>query len=258
MNWIQQQRKKREPGIRMFCFPHAGAGLASFYQWQKEFDDHVDLQVILLPGRESRVGEIPVSDMTMVIETLAKEIETMTDLPYVFFGHSMGAHLAYVLTHELVKRGVSLPEILYVSGRKGPHSNPNKKNSKSYLKDDNELVKYILQYGGASEEALMNQSLREIYLPVLRADLILSDTEPDINDAQLEIPIVAFAGSDDRFATISQVKEWRKCTNGMFSLKVLPGGHFFHQTESATLCKIIKNDFQKMRNAKTTYSGGSY
>jgi medium-chain acyl-[acyl-carrier-protein] hydrolase len=61
-----------------------------------------------LPGRNSRIREKPFSNMSdlvnAIIEGLTPLLQDDNNTPYAFFGHSMGAWLAYAITKELERR----------------------------------------------------------------------------------------------------------------------------------------------------------
>ena len=89
-------------GRRLFCFPHAGGGASQ----------PLDLSgwaavPVRLPGRESRLAEAPFERMGPLVAALADNIEPYLDRPFAFFGHSMGAVVAFELARELRRRVAS-------------------------------------------------------------------------------------------------------------------------------------------------------
>jgi surfactin synthase thioesterase subunit len=44
------------------------------------------------------------------------------NLPYCFYGHSLGALIAFEVSRELQRRKLPLPRHLYLSGRGGPNA----------------------------------------------------------------------------------------------------------------------------------------
>ena len=89
-------------GARVFCFPHAGAGGSSLYRgWG------ANLCPAVPPGREGRYLEPPIDRMEALIAALEPAIAPLLDRPFAFFGHSMGAGVAFELTRALRRSGRS-------------------------------------------------------------------------------------------------------------------------------------------------------
>src|SRR5438094_612961 len=76
--------------LRIYAFHHAG-GSASGYLWRRFFPEEVEVCAVQLPGRESRFLQAPITRLDAVVDELAPAIESTVDLPFAFFGHSMGA-----------------------------------------------------------------------------------------------------------------------------------------------------------------------
>ncbi len=97
--------------MRLFTFPYAGSGASVFHNWFLPLYDSVDLYALQLPGRESRAAEAPYRDMEEAGGAIADCLANLfdDDVPYVFFGHSMGALLAYRVACVLRARGRTEP-----------------------------------------------------------------------------------------------------------------------------------------------------
>ncbi len=61
--------------------------------------------------------EPPFEDMAALVTAVADAMDPWVAEPFAFFGHSMGAGVAFELTRELRRRGKPHPEALIVSGR---------------------------------------------------------------------------------------------------------------------------------------------
>ena len=100
---------------RLFCFPHAGGGAGqplTLSGWTAV--------PVRLPGRESRLAEAPFERMGPLVAALADNIDSYLDRPFAFFGHSMGAVVAFELARELRRRSRPLPAMLIASGARAP------------------------------------------------------------------------------------------------------------------------------------------
>ncbi|NDZ81624.1 thioesterase, partial [Streptomyces sp. SID10853] len=104
-----------ERPVRLHCFAHAGAGVSAFYGWGPRLGAGVETVPHLLPGRERRRGE---ARLTRPADLLADLLGHFTapdrDVPYVLYGHSLGALVAYTLTRALHEAGLAGPSLLVV------------------------------------------------------------------------------------------------------------------------------------------------
>ena len=88
----------------MFCLPYAGGGASAYTGLLRELTD-LTVVPIQLPGRENRIAEPP----AFTIQEIADEIAPATDAPYLLYGHSMGARIAFEVARELRRRGLPGP-----------------------------------------------------------------------------------------------------------------------------------------------------
>jgi len=144
--------------------------------------------------------------------------------PYVLFGHSLGALLAFDISHRMLARGRP-PALLAVAGRNGP-SVPSS-HAPVHRLSDHEFVGAMHALGGLPAELLRQPELMRLFLPIIRADLRLAElyTRPDV--PVLSIPVVAFAGRQDPMTDAAGMLTWARETTGVCELVFLEGGHFF-------------------------------
>lgn len=229
-----------DPQLRLFCFPYAGGGASAFREWEQELPGAVEVLAVQPPGREGRLAEAPFTRIPALVQALVAplraKLEAGPSVPCAFFGHSLGALVAYELTLELRRRGEPGPDHLLVSGSRAPHCT---------LPDDpvhvlrGEAFKDRLRVlGGTPPQVLENEELMNLFTPLLLADFELSETyrhgvEP------LNVPISAFAGTDDPEVSLDRVEAWREQAGAGFHLDLLPGDHFFlHSAQTLLLGKV--------------------
>ncbi|MGH8075977.1 MAG: thioesterase II family protein [Lysobacter sp.] len=215
----------RKPQLRIFCFPYAGGGASAYRKWPSLLPADVELLAAQLPGREARFVEPPLRDLDSVLGHLASAIEPLLDRPFVFFGHSLGALIAYELTLLLRSRGRRMPEHLILSGRRAP-SIPIGRRAFHNLPDD-ELIQEIRTLSGTSEGVLQNDELMALVLPTLRADFAIHDTYRYREQASLDVPFTIFGGLDDAATTSDNLSAWESLTTRGARLSLFRGGHFF-------------------------------
>jgi glycosyltransferase involved in cell wall biosynthesis len=102
---------------RFFTFPHAGGGTGNPIPHVARYHT----VPVRLPARESRVAEAPFTRMAPLIDALATAILPYLDRPFAFFGHSMGAAIAFELARELRRRALPLPAVLIASAARAPN-----------------------------------------------------------------------------------------------------------------------------------------
>lgn len=154
----------------------------------------------------------------------------MAELPTVFFGHSMGALIAYELTRHLVERGSPLPVHLFASGRAAPHLEPRRANRAQMT--DAEFVAELRRLNGTPRAVLDNPELLEIVLPILRGDFALYEAySPPVDRVPLQVPITAFGGLQDQDVSTRDLEAWASHTDDFRGVHMFPGDHFFLQVQ---------------------------
>lgn len=226
--------------MRLFCLPHAGGCASSYRSWLPLLPPEVELCAIQLPGRESRLSEPPFECLDPLIQELAQAIRPYDDAPFAVFGHSLGALLAFELARQFRREQRPRPLKLYVSGRTAPQI-PDKHQPIHDL-PDSEFLEKLRRYNGTPEEVLHNPEIMELLLPALRSDFAVHESYKYKEEAPLECPIASFGGAQDPHTNRNQLNAWQIQTLNPLSTHVLPGDHFFIQTERTVLVQIITSD----------------
>jgi surfactin synthase thioesterase subunit/glycosyltransferase involved in cell wall biosynthesis len=228
------------PRPRLFCFPYAGGGALSYRPWIAPLESVASICPVRLPGRETRIREAPLAGMSRLIEAVENAISPYLDHPFSFFGHSMGAAIAFELVRSLRRHGKPLPSALYVSGARAPqfrlHWTPPPE------PDDRELVEQLRRLDGIPAEILENHAAMEHALPVLGADAALYRNYVYAPEAPLSFPIFAYGGSGDPNVQVEHIDAWREQTSTLFSRREFEGGHFFiHSAREAFLAALLED-----------------
>jgi medium-chain acyl-[acyl-carrier-protein] hydrolase len=181
---------------------------------------------LTLPGHDGRLHEPPRTDLCALAVELANDIEPATHASYVLLGHSMGAWLAFELARELRRRGARLPDLLIVAAARAPHLPLDE--ASFHVSPDDELVAAVdRRYGGIPAAVRNSPELLRLVLPALRADLQMVETYNYRDEPPLDSEIFALGGTLDAAVTAAQLDGWRHHTSRAFSLRLMPGGHFF-------------------------------
>lgn len=224
-SWIVQ-RPVPAKELRLICFSHAGGSAVSFMDWQSAMAPPILVCAVQLPGRGARYHEPPCSNLPELVGKLAAVIDDMDDLPCAFFGHSLGALLAFEVARHQRRRGRHVPRHLFVSGCHAPrHRGPPAGLAKL---SDEALIARLRGYGGTPPELLAHRELMALVLPAVRADFSLVEDYAYAPDAtRFDIPMTVLAGTADTRDSAVQVEGWRQETSAACEVRWFDGDHFF-------------------------------
>lgn len=225
--WVQRFAPRPSCDLRLFCFHHAGVGAAVYRPWALQMHTDVEVCAIELPGRGNRLREPALESIGAIVAQLLEHLRPELDRPFVFFGHSMGAVLAYEVALALAETGQPVPEHLFVSGRRPPHV-PDPMSPLGELPDSAFVAEINRRYGGIRPELLQHPDVMELLLPALRADIRALDRhQPPRPRVALPCPITAMGGEADAVTPMEHLDAWRPLTTAAFAVKRYPGDHFY-------------------------------
>jgi medium-chain acyl-[acyl-carrier-protein] hydrolase len=229
------------PGARMrlFCFPYAGGNATLFRGWQRLFPEWIEICPLQYPGRGNRLREPPFTSVGPLAQDITQAVMPLLDLPFAFFGHSMGAILAFEVTRELRKRSKRLPFHLFLSAVRAPQFRST--DPHAYDLPEPEFIEELRRLNGTPSEVLENTELMALMLPMLRADFAVSQTYAYVaGGGPLSGPVSVYSGVDDPSFSSEELEGWREHTTGAFSLHMFAGDHFYlHPSETLLTTKIF-------------------
>ncbi len=242
--WLIPHPSGERKSVRLFCFPPAGAGALLFRPWLHQLPE-VEVLGIQFPGREHRLKEPCFTEWLPLVHSLAQALYPhLSECPFAFFGHSLGALISFELVRELRRQGWSLPKHLFVCGRRAPEipiADP------IHGKSNSILIAALRQYGGTPEAVLQNADLMDLFLPIFRADLMVNETYKYQEEPALECPITVFGGRGDFLINEEQLEGWRHHTSGAFAVQMFPGNHMFFKDNPQILLEPIFTQLNVMR-----------
>lgn len=236
---IQQRPGAR---LRLFCFPYVGGGTGVFRGWGELAPD-IEVWAIQLPGRERRFAEPAIPSITGVADKAVDGLRPLFDAgPFAFFGHSMGALLAFELARRLRSRP---PVKLVVSAHSAPQLGLERTQFRHRLPDA-EFIAELKRLDGTPAEVLENRELLELVLPTLRADFQAVETYAYDREPQppLACPLIGYGGTEDVNVPPAHVEAWGELTSGPFGTYIFPGGHFYLNTHRAELFAQLARDLR--------------
>jgi surfactin synthase thioesterase subunit len=224
----------------LICFPHAGAGASFFRSWVEPLTGFFEILPVQLPGREERFAERPYISVKEAIASLLPELvpKLQSGSDIVLFGHSVGAPLAFELAVRLTKDcGVRVCRLV-VSGAHAP-TRLRKKRASGLT--DEQFVARIQELAGYSHPALENAEMRELLLPMLRADVQMHETYVPPLIRPLGIPITSIRGLSDELVSRAELACWQELTTDRLDLREVTGGHMYLVDDPPVLFDTLAN-----------------
>lgn len=245
--WLAYREVNPRARLRMFCFPYAGGGASVYRGWGASLPGEVEVCPVQIPGRESRLREPPFTRLEPMVQALVEGLQPYMDLPFLFFGHSMGAAIGFELARELRRRGATLPLHLFVSGRRAPHLAA--REEPIHQLPEPEFIEKLRELNGTPEEVLQHQELMQLLIPLLRADFGVNEEYAFTPEEPLAVGISAFGGLGDVDVTREDVMAWQEHTRGRFRARMLPGDHFFINSSRDVVLEAVTRDLAEILSA---------
>ncbi|MFZ2752552.1 MAG: alpha/beta fold hydrolase [Lysobacteraceae bacterium] len=234
--------------LRLLCFPYAGGAAHVYADWRQSMPQQVLLQVVQLPGRGARFRDAPLRSIgEMALGVMHALLQDPDPRPLVFFGHSMGALVAFETARLMRRSGMRLPRRLLVSGYIAPHLGYPE--PPIHALSDAEFGDRLREYEGTPAEVLQHPELLSLLMPMVRADFAAVETYTYQTEGALPCPIAAFGGRTDTMIPEPAIAAWREQTRGGFSMQMFDGGHFFiHTARDALLARVVADIEKTLEN----------
>jgi medium-chain acyl-[acyl-carrier-protein] hydrolase len=212
-----------------------------FRNWPNKISPEIEVVPIQLPGKEVRMGDPLHSDLAGLVEDLGDAIESLLNVPFAFFGYSLGSMISFELARRIRRKRLGNPVHFFVSARQAPQL-PEPNPDIRHLPDDQFVSEVIRRYDGIPKEIVQDPDVLAIFLPILRADIGMIETYTYREEPPFDCPITVFGGEHDREATYDQLAAWQKQTCGTFETRIYPGNHFFLESCEESIIEKISLD----------------
>ena len=256
----------------LFCVPHAGGSATVFLQWRELLSDLVDVVPIELSGRGVRMSEpLKTSAQDSGADVAVKMCEHLaahgSGRDYLIWGHSMGSLVAYEAYHALRRMLTDRadagtgpiaeePAHIVFSGRTPPHVDV-ETNDYYLLRDDDEFIDAVDTYGGGTAATLRaSQELREMFLPILRADFEVSETyEWTAPEDRIRSRVTILNGADDVSVSSDKLGAWQDLVALPITEMRAPGGHFFLYEQDDLVRQVVQSALSPSPGHQTSTTG---
>ncbi|MCL9781786.1 alpha/beta fold hydrolase [Vibrio sp. S4M6] len=262
--------------LRVYCFAYGHLSSSIIFKnWLGQLSPQIEVVPIELPGHGPRISERPIEHVNEMVESLANALESELHQPFVLFGHSSGALVAYALALHLQKTGRPMPQQLIVSAFTAPTCEPNpviesaKKEYKSVgidklpsLSDvinphNKELVSKIIRVYHKKTQAMglvdLAPDLIAGQLHAIVSIMQVVDSFDPSSIVPLSIPIIAFHGEEDSQVTLEEMQAWEPLSNEGFLLRVFPGDHLFIDPSQSE--KLVIEEIAELLREKEVLHG---
>lgn len=228
--WLRRYHPAPEAPIRLVYFPHAGGAANASYQLSAALPPVAEVVAVQYPGRQDRFTEPCLDSIGALADEIPQWLDALDDKPMAFFGHSMGAIIAYEVARRLQAQDLvpaaagPVPTRLLVSGRRAPTIY---REETVHLRDNGGIVAEMRMLQGTDSSVFDDPEVLELVLPAVRADYRAIETYMYEPGPPLSCPVTAVVGDSDPRADRADAEPWRQQTTGPFTLHVYPGGHFY-------------------------------
>ncbi|WP_284574464.1 alpha/beta fold hydrolase [Streptomyces sp. 2P-4] len=222
--WLRRFHPAPESPVRLVCFPHAGGSASFFHPVSRRFSPAADIVSLQYPGRQDRRKEPCVQDIETLADLIVDELLALDEKPTVFFGHSMGAVLAFETAWRLEQKGTHEPKSVIASGRRGPST---VRTETVHRRDDDGIIAELRLLNGTNPDLLGDEEILRMALPAIRGDYEAIEKYGCPPGRTLRCPITVLTGDADPRTSEAEARAWQEHTEDVFRMKVYPGGHFF-------------------------------
>ncbi|MGV9249198.1 thioesterase II family protein [Streptomyces sp. NPDC003710] len=234
--WIRRYHPRPDAAVRLVCLPHAG-GSASFYRpLSVTMPASVDVLAVQYPGRQDRRDEPCIQTLPELADHITSVLLPWTDRPLVFFGHSLGATLAFEVARRLERDHGVVLHALFASARRAP-SCP--RTETVHRRDDDGLIEEVRLLSGTDSAILDDIELIRMALPAIRADYHAAETYVYEPGPDLHCPLWSLVGDNDPKVTLDEARAWSRHTDASFGFRVFPGGHFYLTSHQAEVVRLL-------------------
>jgi pyochelin biosynthesis protein PchC len=210
---------------RLVCFPHAGGSATFYFPMAAALRDRFEVLAVQYPGRQDRRNEEPVDSIAELADRVFAALRPwLEDGPVAFFGHSMGAIVAFEVARRAERDAPLSPVVLIASGRRAPSR---RRPDTLHQRDDDAIIAELRKLDATHASLLADEEVVQMILPAVRTDHRAIETYVYEPGPPLTCAITAFIGDEDPRVTVDEARAWAEHTTAGFELRTFHGGHFY-------------------------------
>ncbi|WP_185937366.1 thioesterase II family protein [Chitinophaga polysaccharea] len=222
---------------QIFLLHYAGGDKHSFRYLIERLQSHFQVETPELPGRGDRMSEPLLKNKQEAIADVLEQIQRVRqkDVPYLIYGHSMGAILGFEVCYAMEKES-DAPMHFVATGHPGPGV---KETIPIADLPKTEFFAEVRKLGGISDTMMQYEELLDFFDPILRGDFrLLENQSNQIPDIKIKTPIYAVMGKSEKYAL--NIRNWANYTEAAFRCQIVSGDHFFINQNFNYLSQVIK------------------
>lgn len=235
--WIRRYQPSAVGSPRLICFPHAGGSASAFVKLAALLAPDVEVLAVQYPGRQDRRNEPCAGTVEDLAASIAATSDAWSTGTYAFFGHSMGAVVAYEVARRLSRDDRPGPVRMFASGRRAPSR---LRPETVHQRDDAGLLAEMRLLGGTDERLLADPEILALALGPTRSDYRAIETYRNEPGFSLSCPVTVLAGTDDPHTTLDEASAWSEHTAADCEVRVFTGGHFFVDERRTEVADAIR------------------
>lgn len=205
----------------LYVFPHAGGSPKYYVPFAKAFTSDVKRIAVQYPGRDGSHDLGSFRTIPDLAERVTELLPASHDGAVAFFGHSMGALVAFDVARRFEEAGRPV-SALFVSASAAP----GRIGFEHIPEHDRGLLDAVKEATGVNPEFLDNEEFAAQLLPTLRGFKAIMKYDCP-REVTVSCPIAAYLGDEDDIATPEKVTPWAERTTSEFTLREFPGHHFY-------------------------------
>jgi pyochelin biosynthetic protein PchC len=244
-NVVQVMRKANTPR-QIVMFPFGGGSGYSYMELIKAIETDVEVIVINPPGHFLDEAK-PLESIDAMVYLYSKELRPMLKDNPLFFGHSIGAYVAYDVC-QVLRKEIPIKKMI-ISSANPPNRARDSVDVHSEM-DRETLIKKSTELGGMPQLFKSEPELFEMFITGLRADLKALESyspEKPENVKKLNVNASVLYSDGDYILDASSIREWEhylECSEFI----PFKGDHFyiFEETNRKAVARIISKYVQQI------------
>ncbi|GID33226.1 thioesterase II family protein [Paractinoplanes brasiliensis] len=235
--WVRRYHPGAAARPQLVCLPHAGGSASFYFPLSRALAADVEVLTIQYPGRQERRSEPCITQLPVLAERIYQVLRPLAaERPLAFFGHSMGATLAFEVARKLETVDGVVAPWLFASGRRAPSRH---RDERVYQQDDKGMLAELRRLNGTENNVLDDDEMVALIMPAIRGDYTAAETYRYQPGPPLSCPVTAFVGDADPKVTLDEARAWQEHTTGAFDMHTYPGGHFYLTRHQAAVLKVM-------------------